>query len=768
MLTKFIVAGLIPGMMAKPIVPRQGANVERKGLGNRDLYSVKPIIASEVAISTLPSLGPSTIPSVSPSVPAVPTRIPTRIPTTIPTISSSLPVIQQVVPNVSISSFPVAPPPRIQSVMPAGQYAVAAPHAYPTAVAPAAIEIHDTPESTPVVPIVVPSLAPSYPVKNEYMVNSPPFDSHSIPSIVPISQALSTTVPVSHVFTPPAQTSHALPLETPSVPAEHQYAVAEPPFHSHPVAPTASSAAVDHAEGPTLHAPPVEAIQSQAVPSVTPPFSTYHVKEAPVHAPPVEAVQSHAAPSVTPTASTYSVEDAPAHAPAVEAIQSHTVPSVAPPASTYSVEDAPVNAPAAAAIAAPPHVYAVETPVIDHAVPVITPDPVGPSGKNECVTKCHPKCQRGDSQCMAACLQTCHSAKMLGSNGLAGSAAGKLLNNDAGTKDDGIPTANAKVAKAAGKPANDAPAFAAGAGFVSFEACMSSCKGKTQTADIAFTISQGKYNCAEACAEYASDGSSVTAKREVVTERAVEPVAGALRPAEPEFTTEAGFASFEACMTACNGRWQSANIVFDISQGRKNCKKACAQYAKDGSGVTVAREVAAAKPVAAKRAVEPVLGALRPAAPELTAGAGYVSFEACMKDCHGRWQSANIVFDISQGKKDCKTACASYDADRSGVVVKKNTAARSNDDATAPVKKTARAFPFEGDGPFNQPAKDGPFTQKAETVAGASTGNYEACMHGCGAKLQSADIAFEVEQGDANCATKCAQYSTNGANVSHL
>ncbi|KAH8166082.1 hypothetical protein CIB48_g2171 [Xylaria polymorpha] len=713
MLTKFIVAGLIPGMMAKPIVPRQGANVERKGLGNRDFYSVKPIIASEVAISPLPSLGPSTIPSVSPSLPAIPTTIPTTIPTFSPSLPVVLPSSKQVVPNISISSFPVAPPPRIQSVFPPGQYAVAAPQAYPTAAPPVAVEIHDAPVNTPVVPIVVPSLAPSYPVKNEYMVNSPPFVSHSIPSavqsVVPISQALPTTVPVSQALPTTIPVSQALPSEAPSVLAEHQYAVAGAPVHSHAFVPIASSAPVDHAEAPTLHAP------------------------------------------------------------AVDAVQSHAVPSVAPPVSAYRVEDPPVHASAAAAVAAPPHVYAVETPVIDHAVPVITPDPVGPSGKNECVTKCHPKCQKGDSQCMAACLQTCHSAKMLGSNGLAGSAAGKLLNNDATTKDDEIPTKNAKAAKAAGKPANDVPAFAAGAGFVSFEACMSSCKGKTQTADIAFTISQGKYNCAEACAEYSSDGSSVAAKREVVAERAVEPVAGALRPAEPEFTTGAGFVSYEACMTECNGRWQSANIVFDISQGRKNCKKACAQYAKDGSGVTVARQVADIKSsVSVKRAVEPVAGALRPAAPELTAGAGYVSYEACMKDCHGRFQSANIVFDISQGKKDCKTACASYDADRSGVVVKKETAPRSDDNATVPVKKTARAFPFEGDGPLNKPAKEGPFTQTPETVAGASTGNYEACMHGCGAKLQSADIAFEVEQGDANCATKCAQYSTNGAGVSHV
>ncbi|KAI1755971.1 hypothetical protein F4782DRAFT_487907 [Xylaria castorea] len=172
-------------------------------------------------------------------------------------------------------------------------------------------------------------------------------------------------------------------------------------------------------------------------------------------------------------------------------------------------------------------------------------------------------------------------------------------------------------------------------------------------------------------------------------------------------------------MQDCHGRFQSANIAFDISQGRNSCKKACAKYEKNGSGVIV------------NRAVEPVLGALRPAAPEFAAGAGYASLEACMQDCNGRWQSANIVFDIAQGRKNCKSACASYESDGSGVVVKKETTARSENgdevDAIPATKKTTRAFPFEGDSPLNKGPKEGPFTKTPETVAGASTSTYEAC-----------------------------------------
>ncbi|KAI8953353.1 hypothetical protein F4801DRAFT_537216 [Xylaria longipes] len=611
-----------------------------------------------------------------------------------------------------ISTFPVAPPPRInpavpaveyaiaapqiypakrpsvgprrQPVVPAGEYAVAAPPVYPTRVPSVAVEVV---KSTPPVVPVVPSSGPSYPVKNEYIVKSPPFVTHIVPPAVSTSQAPPTTAPTS-IAPPPA--AH---VAVPSVPAQRQYAVAEVPVY-------------------------------------------------PVAAVPVTSV----APAYV---------DTPVYTPAPTLVHSIAIPSVAPSVAAYAVEDPPVYA----AGAAFPHVissrlvepvHAVETPVVDHAVPVVTPDPAGPSGKNECVTKCHKECQKGDSQCLAACLQTCHSAKMLGSTGLAGT--GKLLNGNAETHethDDNIPTTNAK---AAAKPAADAPTLAAGAGFQSFDACMASCKKKFQTADIAFTISQGKSDCVEACAGYSAEGAGVTAaKRDVEAKRAVEPVAGALRPAAPALTAGAGSASFEACMKECHGKWQSANIAFDISQGKNSCKKACAQFAKNGSGVSF------------KRAVEPVAGALRPTGPELAAGAGFASFDACMKDCGGRWQSANIVFDIDQGRKNCKAACAAYDSNGSGAIIKKEAA-----DAAPAIKKTTRDFPFEEGTPLNKTPKDGPFTKTPETTAGASTSNYEACMHGCGVKLQSADIAFEVEQGDTQCATRCARYSSNGAGITHV
>ncbi|KAI0454005.1 hypothetical protein F5B21DRAFT_260865 [Xylaria acuta] len=725
-------------------------------------YLVKPMPISQAAVPPLPSLGPTAVPSISPSLPAVPAS-------------------KQATPIAPISSFPVAPPPRIQSVVPAVQYAVAAPPVYPTrvpSVVPSAVvEIQHDVESTAVVPIVVPSAAPSYPVKNEYIVKSPPVVSHALTPAVPTPHALPSDVHISH----------ALPSAAPSVPAQHQYAVADRPVYSHAFVPVAPSMPAQNqyavADAPVFShvaAPVVSSVPAQHQYTVTDAPAFSHVA-APVSSP-VPAQQqyavadapvfSHVAAPVSsslPAQQQYAVADAPVyshavapvaspvpafaenplvHASAAAPVQSHAVTSVAPSFPAYSVESPAVHVSSAAAA---PHetpsrpvepVYAVETPVVNYAVPVVTPDPAGPSGKNECVTKCHPECKKGDSQCMAACLQTCHSAKMLGSNGLAGSA-GKLLNNKAETHDNGIPATNAK---AAGKPVSDAPTLAGGAGFKSFEACMSSCKGKFQQADIAFPISQGKYDCAEACAAYASEGAGIAAKRDVV------PVAGALRPAAPALTAGAGYASYEACLEDCHGRWQSANIVFDIAQGRKNCKKACAQYTKDGSGVAV------------KRAVEPVLGALRPAAPELAAGAGFASYEACLEDCHGRWQSANIVFDVAQGRKNCKTACASYASEGSGVVVKKETAA----DATPAIKKTTRAFPFEGNGPLDKAPKDGPFTKTPETVAGASTSSYEACMHGCGVKLQSADIAFEVEQGNSECATRCARYSSNGAGVSHV
>ncbi|KAI0204285.1 hypothetical protein F4808DRAFT_374265 [Astrocystis sublimbata] len=910
MLTRFLIAGLIPGMMASPIALRQGANVERREPENSyAVYAVKPMASASssassssssssvanskaVAVSPVPSLGPSVVPTVSPTVPALPTTtpslpvalpttpivpalptttpslpvalpitptvpalptttpsLPVTLPTTpsvpaVPTTTPSLPVTlpttpsvpavptttpsvpavpvsKQAVPNspdTPSSSFPVAPPPRVQTpaavAVPAGQYAVKpAPAHYPTHEEPVSAKdrYHTDSSSTPVVAVVAASAAPSYPVKNEYAVKSapvshPPVHTSSKAAAATPSGVHKSAVPVNHAF--PSSAPIAKPVA-----AANQYAVADPPVYSHAPAPIAAAAPKYGTEEPLVSSAvaPVRASSAAPLPTYSvkphvepavepavdppvyitsavapvksevadPPVPAYHVDDPPVHGTGAVAPVEHPIASSAPAY----IADPPVHsASAVDPVRSFPVTSSAPVTSHHIATTTPAFSAHPIASSLPVEdTYAVQTPVEHAKAPEFTPDPNGPSGHNECQTRCNKKCAKGDKDCRAMCLNTCHAERMLSAEGT-GKSSSKLLEAEAEeaaapkAKEDAtaVPAtaANAKSNTAA-KSASDTPTLAAGAGYKSYEACMSACKGRFQHADIVFPISQGKYNCAEACAEYKADGAGVAAaKRDVEVEesveaevkRDVEPSLGALRPVnQPAIAAGAGYVSYEACMEDCQGRYQSANIVFEISQGKGGCKKACAKYEKDGSSVSAAKN---------KRAVEPSLGALRPTKPALAAGAGYESYEACVKACNGRYQSTNIVFGISQGRKDCKKACVAYEADGSGVNVVKKEVARPAKHMVATFasgfKKVVRAFPFEGNGPFNKPAKDGPFTKTPETTAGASTSSYEACMHGCTVKLQSADVAFDVAQGDDNCATQCAKYSSNGAEVTHL
>lgn len=461
-------------------------------------------------------------------------------------------------------------------------------------------------------------------ISTAYAVHSAPAPILAVPSVTP---SVSTSVAVSRTVasskdpkTNDVTATSTFPVESPparssvSSSSSHvvdpAYAVKTPPVRQPMVPPERSSVIALSATLP-ITAPAKPSIPSQ---------DAYAVKESPIHtAAAVDPVHTLAAtasakPSI-PTEDSYPVE------------KSTLV-------SASAVEKSPlISASAVDAVQALPS----ETP----SAALKASDAEG----SECTQQCNVKCQTTNiafdiTQCQSSCLAACRGEGESSARGTANRHSASAVLGTKGKASHGLSLDSESV---------------------SYEECIESCKGNWQTAGIAFDVSQGKYDCASACARYASEDTKITLKKKTVP--TVSPFRVPPPPPPTELSSET--VTYESCMRACKGRWQSAGLALDISQGDYDCKSDCAQYASDDKKIVVKKATPPSLPASSFRLPVPK--------PDVKIASSEVTFESCMRACKGRWQSAGIAFDVSQGDYDCKSDCAQYAAEDEEVIIRKDT-----------------------------------------------------------------------------------------------
>ncbi len=632
----------------------------------------------------------------------------------VPTTSHS--VLPSTVPSLAVEDIPVQPALSVVPSYPVAPPAVSAIHSFPVQV-PYAIK---TPVVQASLPVSTLSAVPSSPVQLPSSIKTPAVQP-VVPNSTPVQLPYSIKTPAVQV---PVQSYPAAPPVVgyaTSSPVQLPYSIKTPavqvPVPSYPAAPppapyNVKSAAVPASSAPYHVAPPAVSavaapygVASPAVPAVSAVAAPYGVASPAV--PAVSAVAAPygvAPPAVSAVAAPYGV----AH-PAVSAVASpYGVASPAVPAVSAVAAPYGVAAPAVSAVAAPYGVASPAVPAVSAvaapygAAPPVVPAPAYPaaaesypghgipSQKDICAQKCKAKCEGAENvadvgSCRASCLLSC-------------------ANDVHPIPNIEIPKekSTAKTAAVPGVvPGHGVSASAVGAGTLTWEACMESCNGRVQHADIAGDITQGSGGCTKACAGYAKSGASVNIKRNIKD----------IMPAGPKIG--AGAESFEGCLKSCNGKWQHADIASDISTGKGSCQEACAAKHGYGAGVNI------------KRNVKDIM----PTGPKI--GAGATTYEACLKSCNAKSQHAGIASNIFQGKGGCAEACAAQTTYGAGVIIKKG------------VKDIIPTGPRIG--------------------AGAVT--YESCMKDCHWKEQTAHIAFDVSQGKWSCKQGCARYASNGAGV---
>ncbi|KAJ2981303.1 hypothetical protein NUW58_g6721 [Xylaria curta] len=390
-----------------------------------------------------------------------------------------------------------------------------------------------------------PYVAHSAPAQNYYVVATPSGSSSAHhPSTSSIPKQSQYAVGSSYVHHPsssyaatsvPAQNEYGVGSSSPhhpsasyaatSVPAQNEYGVGSSSHHSPaPYAATSIPAQNQYAVGssPVHHAP------ASSIATTIPKQSQYAIGEGP--APYSEA--SYAGPSVS-----HPHHDPPAYASAP-----------APYATSYT------TAPS----------YVTETSRVTSAVYA----PAAPSAVNEYALDKETTETTNPAVANSQCGQQCIIRGLRHGREERTSCPGEPADHNAVAHDGSIVGSKAK---ANGKPSMDNPPVTFGAGTVSFEACMESCKSKFQHADIAFDVSTGKSDCKAACAAYSAEGAGVNLKR------ADKPKPKSpLNPPEPVFAAGAGTTAYQACLKQCHYEFQSADIALPVSQGKGGCAQALA------------------------------------------------------------------------------------------------------------------------------------------------------------------------------------------------
>ncbi|KAI0537549.1 hypothetical protein GGR58DRAFT_513742 [Xylaria digitata] len=610
-------------------------------------------------------------------------------------------------------------------------------HVIPVVALPSVV----TSVSTPTLPVdfstVLPSVAVDTPAvlpPARYPVVKPP--PSIIPSVVssPIAQVqYGVKTPAVQVDTPavqvvPTPISSVVPsfpvlpysIKTPAVqPAIPTYPIVAPPVQAVP----SSATLVQLPYSVKTPAVLPELPYSVKTPAVLPelPKATYPAVVPSVVSSPIVQV-----PSVVPTTLVQVPYGVKPSAPVSSIVQ---VPyDIKPSAPVSSIVQLPYDirppAPVSTIVQLPIKASAVPSVVPGTHVPTTEAGPDYPaggksghgspsgSGSSACAQECEVKCQTAHiamdvTQCRSSCLTACASS----------SANGVFV----GTPDNRKDKAKSKgAAVVPGKPAvPGVPGLGApgvGVGSVSYEACMESCNGRWQHADIAGDVSTGRENCQAACAGYSSSGVGVVIPRKFKDLVPSEPVVGA------------GASTYEACMKGCVAKWQGAGV---------GCQERCAASSGFGASVIIKKDVEESAEEVAEEIAEEKRGIedLIPGGP--IAGAGRITYESCMSSCNGRWQHADIAGDMSTGRQHCTAACAKYAAKGAGVIVKKAVPA-------------AKPFP-----PFNP----------SSPIVGVGSTSYDACLKDCSSKFQSAHIAMDNSQGKYSCKQACAHLEGHGAGV---
>ncbi|KAI1311185.1 hypothetical protein F5Y03DRAFT_391733 [Xylaria venustula] len=684
MMNKFLLAGLIPGVLAKPVhiassstakvgfstaVPEKGHShigiIPDENKRNDASYPVVPLSAISVPLAT-PSVLPSSVATVLSS--AVPSL----------GIAGIAEAPHQ--PSISVISASAVPVSIIQTFPVAVQYAVKTPAVQPVVVPTSAINLPASIlETVPVdvqYAVKTPLVQPSLPVASPIVVASIPAQPYSIktPPVQPVLP-VATVASILSLDTPVAQAAYSVktPVAVPVIPSVTSAVSAIPiiqvPVSKYPVAQVDSYAAALPSSNSLIQAP-----LSIITPAVAPalPVATY-----PAVQPVVQPVDQGYGVKSAVASSPYAVE-----APAISVVSAGSYPSQA---ATYPSQ-----------AAAYPY-QAVSNPSEEASYP---DQAWSPSRKELCLKSCKAECENVQpldevGRCRSDCILTCH----LDAHPLPDTDAiedNRYAKSPTATPDRGVSDT------------------VIGSGAITWEACMESCGGRYQHADIASDISTGSGYCAEACAGYTKSGAGVVVKRDV-EERKNKAI-----PPPPTIVSSGGY-DFEACLKSCRAKWQNAGIVHS-STGKGSCEEACASGDGEGSSIFAKREVEERK----NKAIPP---------PPTIVGAGGYDFEACLKSCNARWQNAGIVHS-STGKGSCTEACASGSGYGAGVQVKREVKARKN-----------KAVP--------PPA----------TIVGSGGVEYQSCLQKCDWRQQTAHIANDVSQGRLSCKHACARYAASGAGV---
>ncbi|KAI1433563.1 hypothetical protein GGR50DRAFT_495060 [Xylaria sp. CBS 124048] len=269
---------------------------------------------------------------------------------------------------------------------------------------------------------------------------------------------------------------------------------------------------------------------------------------------------------------------------------------------------------------------------------------------------------------------------------------------------------------------------AIGASITTYEGCMSDCRSRYQSADIAFEVSQGSMSCKTACAKYESSEVHILDKKDTLDVRTKKP-----QPEAP--AVGVGATTYEACLSDCKSKYQSADIAFEVSQGSASCKTACAKYASSDVNIIGKRDTIENKDTIETRSKKP-----QPETPVVSVGS--TAYEVCLSDCKSKYQSADIAFEVSQGSASCKAACAKYASSDVNIIGKKDTI-ENKDTIEVRAKKPEPETP----------------------AVGIDASTYEACVSDCLATYQTANIVFEISQGKKHCESACARSASAGVGI---
>ncbi|KAI0428264.1 hypothetical protein F5Y09DRAFT_357921 [Xylaria sp. FL1042] len=527
--------------------------------------------------------------------------------------------------------------------------------------------------------VALPPVSEAAPTLAQYAVKTP-----AVPSSVPLPPVSAIDLPYG-IKTPPVQP--ALPTSTPvSIPTTPldlpSYIVKTPGL---PI-PSVSPAAEVVPDVYSINTPAVQVPVPSYPVAVSSPSSLVQVVT-PAVAPELPAATYVAA-------GAYDIKSA---VPSSPYVVDHPVPGVSA-VSAVSAAAAPTQASAHSPESADTY-----------------PDHAATYEKDFCAEHCKAKCEGGERVadigiCRADCLYECKNSHH------------PLPDGDVPTK----AKTGAKNPMIPNIPAHGVSAPAIGAGSITWEACMESCNGRYQHADLAFDISTGRGSCTQACVGYAKSGAEVYGKRNVKD----------IVPPAPHIG--AGESSFQACVKSCKHRYQHAGLASDISTGKGSCEEACAAGASYGASLH------------SKRRVKDLI----PPQPKI--GAGALDYEECMQACGAKFGHANLASDIYQGKAGCEASCAAGKGYGASITYKRDTEETEAEEAATLIEETVPSI-------AERNVKDiVPPTPKI----GAGAMSYEACMKDCHWNQQTAHIAMDVSQGRWSCKQGCARYAGQGAVLS--